>query len=174
MGVPVWSQGQGLIIFNNRVTPEVNARVTFQDGTPVGAGFTAQLYGGPAGTPVDGLTPLLPTTTFRLSSPAALGYVQQVEVPVPGVPRFGDATVQMRVYNGASWETSLIRGESDLIVVRTASETSPPANLVGLQPFQCSPSPNPARPRYSWAERWACSGRVGAAAHEAFGSSSSG
>ncbi len=117
--------------------------MTFPDGTPVGVGFTARLNGGPAGTPVDNLIPLLPHITFRLSSPAALGYVQQVEVPVPGVPRFGDATVQMRVYDGATWETSLIRGESNIIELQTASEISPPANLVGLQPFQVFPIPEP-------------------------------
>lgn len=134
---------QGLIIFNNRVTRQVDARVTFPDGTPVGAGFTAQLYGGPAGTPVELLAPLLPTTTFRLTSQAAMGYIFQVEVRVPGVPRFEDATVQMRVYDGESWENSLIRGESNIITLRTISETWPSEYLVGLLPFQVSPIPEP-------------------------------
>jgi hypothetical protein len=130
---------QGLIIFNNRVSGEVDARVTFPDGTPVGAGFTAQLYGGPAGTPVDLLTPLLPTTTFRTG--AAMGYIFQVEVRVPGVPRFEDATVQMRVYDGESWESSLIRGDSNIITLTTISETWPSEYLIGLRPFQ---NPRPA------------------------------
>jgi hypothetical protein len=132
---------QGLIIFNNRVSGEVDARVTFPDGTPVGAGFTAQLYGGPAGTPVDLLTPLLPTTTFRTG--AAMGYIFQVEVRVPGVPRFEDATVQMRVYDGESWESSLIRGDSNIITLTTISETWPSEYLIGLRPFQVSPIPEP-------------------------------
>ena len=57
--------GQGLVSFQNRQTGVVDARVFLPDGTGAGAGFTAQLLGGPAGTAVDKLVALTPTTTFR-------------------------------------------------------------------------------------------------------------
>src|ERR671924_154860 len=74
---------QGEVNFNNRAGT-VDARVTFCDGGGIGAGFTAQLFGGPEG---GALTPLVPTLTFRTSSAAAMGYTQGgVVVSVPGVP----------------------------------------------------------------------------------------
>lgn len=42
--------GQGQVVFNNRVTGAVDARFLLPDGTGVGAGFTAQLFAGPAGS----------------------------------------------------------------------------------------------------------------------------
>src|SRR5262250_2748506 len=84
--VSVAAFAQGQVTFNNRVSGVVDARVTF-DGGPnagqgVGAGYTAQLFGGPEG---GALTALTPTTTFRTSSAAAQGYVNGVDVTVPGV-----------------------------------------------------------------------------------------
>src|SRR5262245_43656404 len=72
----VYSHAQGTIAFNNRVRPGVDARVTLLDGTPVGADYTAQLYGGREGTAVDSLIPFFPTAQFRTTSTAAMGYVQ--------------------------------------------------------------------------------------------------
>ncbi len=62
----------------------VEARVTLADGTGVGEGFTAQLYGGLDGTPVDQLVPLAPATTFQTASTDARGYVKPVLVAPPG------------------------------------------------------------------------------------------
>ncbi len=139
----IHAYGQGLVNFNNRVTREVDARVTFPDGSPVGVGFTAQLYGGPIGTSVDALVPLFPTTTFRLTSTQAMGYVIGVEVVFQGMQPGTPATVQMRVFDGATWETSVCRGESNPITVSLFGGNGTPTNLVGMQPFQVNCIPEP-------------------------------
>ena len=112
------SSAQGLVYFNNRVAGVVDARVTFEvscgnysgnSGTGVGAGFTAQLFGGPEGTQLFNLTPLFPTTTFRTSSGEAQGYVDPVVVEVPGVPSGKRAIFQMRVFgDGVIWVNRLL------------------------------------------------------------------
>lgn len=125
--------GQGQIVFNNRVTGVVDARVyRYPERPEVWEGVTAQLLGGPPGEP---LQPLFPTTTFRTSSPAAYGYVVPVMVTVPGVLPGEIAIVQMRAYDGASYETSLYRGESPLLTLTIGGGILPPANLTGLQGF---------------------------------------
>lgn len=141
MSFPAVAQGQ--INFANRVSGTVEARVHFLDGTPVGAGYTAQLYGGPVGTPISSLTPLLPTTIFRFG--AGVGYIVGRIITVPeDVVRDGElGTFVMRVFEGASWETSLCRGESNPVNVRPISATPPPTDLQGLQSFQVSCIPEP-------------------------------
>jgi hypothetical protein len=138
--------GQGSVVFNNRVPPIVDARVTFLDGNGVGAGFTAQLYGGPAGSSIEQLTPLFPVTTFRTVPAAALGYVFGEIVRVPDVPLGQSATFVMRVFDGSSWENATCRGESNPITIQLLGDIGsgvPIANLVGLQPFlvDCVPEP---------------------------------
>ena len=134
--------GQGQVVFNNRITGSVDARATFKggpnDGQGVGAGYTAQLFGGPAGTPLSGLTALTPTTTFRTSSAAAQGYVNGVVVTIPGVAEGAQAALVMRVYpTGGSFTSagSIDMGESNLITIATGGGTLPPTNLAGLNAF---------------------------------------
>ncbi len=141
---------QGTVFFDNRVSlplPGINARVTFLDGTPVGAGFTAQLYGGPSGTPLESLEPQFPTTIFQTSTPAGLGYIQPVIVIVAGVERESVATLVMRVFDGPTWESSACRGEAaPLNVTLRGGAPGLDAYLEGLQPFQvnCIPEPSAA------------------------------
>lgn len=132
--------GQGAVVFNNRVPPDINAKVTLPDGTGVGAGFTAQLYGGPAGTAAGALTPLTPTTTFRTG--AAVGYVNPVDVTVPGVLPGASATIVMKAFNGATFEASSAFGQSSPITVTLGGGTLPPANLTGLTGFAVVPEPS--------------------------------
>lgn len=136
------SYAQGTVNFNNWAFPNIDAPVTFLDGTPVGEGFIAQLYGGPTGTPLTPLTPQFPTTTFRVA-PVRAGRVNPVTVTFSNVALGEQATVVMRVYNGGSWETSGCRGESNPIVITTSGGLRPEALLRGLQPFQvdCIPEP---------------------------------
>lgn len=130
--VTVATYGQGQVNFNNRVTGVVDARVVDSAGVGVGAGWTAQLFGGPAGTAVGQLTALTPTTSFRTSSAAALGYVNGVTVDVPGVASGAQATLVMRAYQGASFATATAKGESAPFTVALGGGTLPPSNLVGL------------------------------------------
>ena len=127
-------KGNGVVQLNNRIVGTVDARVLLQDGSGVGAGWTAQLYGGAVGTDTSRLQPLSPTATFRTSSANAMGYVNSVNVTVPGFSEGELATVQLRVYNGASYESSLVRGESTPITVTLGGE-SLPGNLEGMSGF---------------------------------------
>lgn len=139
--VTVAAFGQGAVVFNNRVPPDINARVLMPDGvTGVGAGFTAQLFGGAAGTAVGQLTALTPTTTFRTGN--AAGYVNPVDVTVTGVAAGAQATLVMRAFNGADYASSTIRGESNPITITLGGGTLPPANLTGLQGFTLVPEPS--------------------------------
>jgi len=140
--VSVATYGQGQVNFNNRVTGVVDARVTFADGSGgVGAGYTAQLFGGPAGTPAGQLTALSPSTTFRTSSAAAQGYVNGVTVEVPGVASGNNATLVMRVFATGS---SAVLGESNPITIAVGGGTLPPSNLAGLQGFTVGVVPEPS------------------------------
>lgn len=132
---------QGQFTFSTKTAGTVDARVTFLDGTPVGAGFFAQMYGGPEGTQLALLKPLFPTTTFRNSGRLA-GYVDSVGVTVPGVE--GRATLVMRAFNGANWESSNCRGESAPFTITLTSPPFFPADLVGLQPFSVNCIPEPS------------------------------
>src|SRR5262245_61296967 len=124
--VSVDAFGQGQITFNNRVAGVVDARVTFADGSGgVGVVYTAQLFGGPEGTPAGGLAALLPKTTFRTSSAAAQGYVKGVVVDVPGVAPGFKATVQMRVFDSSNKNV----GQSAPVTITLGGGILPPTNL---------------------------------------------
>jgi hypothetical protein len=136
----VSTYAQGTITFRNRVAAlGIDARVTFTDGTGVGEGYTAQLFAGPAGTPILELRPVFPTTTFLSHDEQVKGYISGVTVIVPTVQPEHFATAIMRVFDGPSWEESTFRGESNPVTVRTSQELG--SFLVGLQPFQVVPEP---------------------------------
>lgn len=134
----------GAVVFNNRIVGVVDARVLLANGNGAGAGWTAQLYGGPSGASVAELKPLFPTTSFRTVSDATLGYVNEVEVSVPGVASGANATLVMRVYNGDTFETSLVHGESAPITIAVGGGLMPPTDLVGLKGFTLPPEPPPS------------------------------
>lgn len=134
------AHGQGAVALNNRVTGVVDVRLVLANGSGAGAGWIAQLYGAAAGTPTANLKPLTPTTTFRTSSAAAMGYVNAVDVIVPGVPPGAQATLILRGFQGSSFETASLRYESNPFTVTLGGGTLPPANLVGLQRFSVVPS----------------------------------
>jgi hypothetical protein len=133
--VSVAAFAQGQITFNNRVAGVVDARVTFADGANagqgVGAGYTAQLFGG---ADANSLSALSPSTTFRTSSAAAQGYVNGVVVDVPGIAPGLKATIVMRVFDSSSAQI----GQSGPISITLGGGTLPPANLEGLQAFTVS------------------------------------
>jgi hypothetical protein len=130
---------QGTIDFRTLIPGIVNAPARFENGEPVGTGFTGQLYGGSAGSSVSSLTPAYPTV------PMLQGYVAgAAEVQIPGVPPAVLATVVMRVYNGSSWETSLCRGESLPITIQLSGGSQPGSWLTGLQGFTVYCIPEPA------------------------------
>jgi hypothetical protein len=140
---PGRSVAQGTVNFANRVpSARIDAPVRFQDGTFVSTGYTAQLYAGPEGSPASALQPVQPTSTFLTG--AAAGYIRPVQIEIAGIFPGQFAALQVRVYGGADWDSSLCRGESDLLLIQLSGGTSLPADLVGLQPFQviCAPEPS--------------------------------
>lgn len=143
--VTVAAYAQGEVNFNNRVTGVVDAKVTFLDGLNagqgVGAGYTAQLFGGAQTSNEGNLVALTPSTTFRTSSAAALGYVTGVAVAVPGVGSGLTGTIQMRVFDAAS---GTLVGKSNLIDLQLGGGTLPPSNLAGLSAFTVTVIPEPS------------------------------
>jgi hypothetical protein len=146
--VSVSTFGQGTILFNNRVTPQVDAPVSRPDGTGAGAGVNAQLFLLNAGT----YTALSPATTFRTTSAAAAFYVQQpaAAVTVPGIGAGQQATIVMRAWEGAagsSYDTALLKGESSPITITLGGVPAvgapiQDAVLTGMQPFALVPEPS--------------------------------
>ncbi len=119
---------------NSAFTPGtgvLDAPVFDVDGTtPLpGAGFTVGLYGGATG----GSLSLLGTTTI------SDGYFSVGNaVSVTGVTAGGAADIQVKVFNGSDFASSMIRGESTVFSVNTGNAGSPPsspANLFGLTSF---------------------------------------
>lgn len=130
LSIPV-PANSGSVVMNNHVPGVVEARVLLADGKPAGAGWVAQLYGGPEGGTLQGL---FPATTFRTSTDA-LGYVNSIDVAVPDVKPGAKATLVMRVFNGSSFETSRDRLESNAITIVVGGGLFPPTALVGLKTF---------------------------------------
>jgi len=146
--VSVSTFGQGTILFNNRITGQVDAPVQRQDGTGAGAGVNAQLFLVSGAT----FTALTPATTFRSSSAAAAFYVTQPATPVtvPGIGAGQQATIVMRAWEGpvgSSYDTALLKGESAPITISLGGVPNvgapiPDAVLTGLQGFTLVPEPS--------------------------------
>jgi hypothetical protein len=139
----VSAYGQGQVVFNNHVVGSVVAQVTWagttsgiQDGVGVPNNkFEAQLFGGPAGGPLEAL---LPKTTFRTG--AGAGFVVPVDVILPKVAPGTAASLQMRVVS----TIGMGAGASKVFNVTLGGGLNPPANLVGLEAFSvcCVPEPS--------------------------------
>ena len=128
----------------------VNAPVTLWDGSGPGlsSGWNAQLVHVRSDSVI---VPLFPASIFRNTSPAASYYVKQPaeNVFVPGLAPGDSATLRLRVWNGASYETATLRGESsDLTLelggtpLRGNGPPIPPPLLLGLQGFTILPEPS--------------------------------
>lgn len=134
------THGQGTILFNTRVTGQVDAPISLVE-TGFGGGATAQLFLVTGGATY---TPLFPATTFRTTSVQASYYVVQPDVPVvvPGIPAGSPATVVLRAWFGSgSYETSTFKGQTNPITITLGGippgggAPIPDAVLVGLQGF---------------------------------------
>ena len=131
---------QSSVQFNNRIPGTVDARVTDGSGAGVGAGWNAELV------LVEGnkLTPLTPSTTFRTSSAAAQGYVNAVDVQIPGSSGNGGEKINliMRAYNGSSFAASSLTGASAPFEVTLGPSNLPPVALANLKAFSVVPEPS--------------------------------
>jgi hypothetical protein len=141
--------GQGTINFNNLVSSAgIDAPVYKPDGvTGAGAGTqaNAQLFLVTGTT----FTALTPATTFRATpAGAAQRYVTPpAPVVVPNIAGGSQATVVLRAWEGASYDTATVRGQSNPITITLGGGGSPPAvpaNLVGLTTFNMTAIPEPS------------------------------
>lgn len=139
------SYGQGQINFNNRVnaaTPPVNAPVTFPSGAGAGTdtAMKTQLFLANGAT----RTAIGDIGSFRATPAAATAFMSQsITVVVPGIDVGGAATVVMRAWNGATYESSTAFGESQPITITLGGGTGVPADLTGLQAFTLTVVPEP-------------------------------
>jgi len=141
--------GQGTINFTTRIVGTLDAPVFKADGTTgAGAGTAASaqlfLFSGGVYTALD------PATTFR-ATPA--GAAQNYVIPpagaviVPNIAGGSQATVVLRAWEGAAYDTALTKGQSAPITITLGGGGSPPAvpaNLVGLQGFSMTTIPEPS------------------------------
>jgi hypothetical protein len=175
--------GQGLINFNNRVTgaggvvapvygPQagsptqvIQGNATTNGGNQtytgpllLGTGFTAELWGGPAGT-AEGSLVLISDVRFRTTTSFA-GFIQPpASAPsVPGVPGGSQATFQLRAWDNqggtlTSWAQALAAWQAGSTALGSSSLFTPPAlveppgtppNLVGLTSFNLTLVPEPS------------------------------
>jgi hypothetical protein len=142
--------GQGTINFTTRIVGTLDAPVFKSDGTTgAGGGATAanaQLFLLSGGV----YTALTPATTFRATpAGAAQNYVIPPATPVTVTTVAGgsQATIVLRAWEGAAYDTALTRGESAPITITLGGGGSPPAvpaNLVGLQGFSMQTIPEPS------------------------------
>jgi hypothetical protein len=141
LGLCTYSQGTVGFWTLSGGTPRIDAPVTFaRTGERLGNGFFAQLYVGPAGAPVVQLQAQGPILAF-VDGPRA-GYIYPGQTVTfegfdPGVP----VTIDMKAFNGGSWEESNIRGESNPLQIILGGRE--PAFLTGLQPFTVDNVPEP-------------------------------
>jgi len=144
MMVTAATNGQGTVQFNNRLPASgIDAKVFYWNGPMTGPDFKAQIYVGSEGTAVGSLRPISPSTTFRTGN--AAGYVNPIDLTIPGIAPGAKATIVMRVYNGQTFESSTIFGTSNPITITLGGAGTPPgpgAELIGLQGFLIMPEPS--------------------------------
>jgi len=124
-------------------------------GPNAGQNYTAQLFGGPLGTPDASLSPMTPTTTFRTQTTLA-GFVitTPTAATLDGVAIGSQARVQLRVWDNStgitSWDQVLLnpnvpRGMSLAFDSQPlGGGPNPPPNLVGLTSFNLFQVPEPS------------------------------
>jgi len=136
------SFAQGTINFNNKVSGAVDARIFDVGGeTPLepGADTFVQLY---AGAGADSLAAVGAATAIRGSGNKA-GWFKGGTVD-SGLAGGSTGYFQVRAWKGAaSYDGASVRGESNVISVKTGggSPPLPPSNLVGLESFSLVPEP---------------------------------
>jgi hypothetical protein len=164
---------QGTIVFNNHVVGSIVAPVYGVDpanpsvpqsgntanGFPVGTtvyggatlsgtGFTAQLWGGPANSPVTALQAATGYSLagFRTGAAAGLWTTSADAAIIPGVGEGQIATLQVRAWDNAggtitTWAaatapgSTVASGSSSLFQSQALGGVSAPPNLVGLLSF---------------------------------------
>jgi len=131
--VSIAAYGQGQFVFNNRVPPDINAKIQDAAGAGLaGTAYTVQLLGGPTGAATSALVPV-GTTDFRTG--AAAGYVNPLTVTVPGVKDAQKADILLRVFAGTGTGGAQV-GNFGPYTVTVAEAPNIPGNLpLGTTPL---------------------------------------
>ncbi|MGV3772054.1 MAG: PEP-CTERM sorting domain-containing protein [Verrucomicrobiales bacterium] len=138
--VALSASAQGLVLFD---TLAVDFQVRGPGNVAPGSGITAQLFQVGAG---GALTPLTPATTFLGTDvpEAARVYTVPVEVAVPGVAPGVAANLVFRAYEGSSFETASVKGETAPFSVILGGGLLPAANLDALTGQSLTLVPEPS------------------------------
>jgi hypothetical protein len=169
VGAASGARAQGFIYFSTRVSGTVVAHVygvgdatQLSGNTPeetpagtqiyfgarlAGAGFSAQLYGGPVGTLEDALVAIGGPSEFRVG-PTLAGTPLPQTLSVPGVPAGATGVFQVRAWNNAggtlvTWDAAAIRGKSALFNVANLGDdvNTLPAVMADVRSFNILPVP---------------------------------
>jgi len=129
---PPTAVAQGAINFNNKVAGVVDAPILLCQDMRNGAGefpgLKVQLMlVGPGGT----ITAVGDLARFRTNPPAATGYFDGGTVIIPG-NNGTPVTLRLRYWTGASYESSLVYGQSHDFTVTPTLLPYVPADLTGL------------------------------------------
>jgi hypothetical protein len=109
--VSIAAYGQGQVVINNRLTPDVNARLILAGTDPaggtsssIGTDYTVNFFGGATGSAFSAAQALNPaSSTLRgAAGTATAGYFTGVTATVPGVDVGGKADIWVQVVNTAS------------------------------------------------------------------------
>jgi len=143
------SLAQGQFTFANKCCAWMNARVTFCDGTGLGAGYWAQAYIKLAAEPESSYAAVGTAVNFRTGTSA--GYIVPAVVTT-SYPNSTAVTVQMRVWEASAgtYEDAVQAGKgeygfSNPVGLKVTEAPTPPADMLGLQPFslaKCIPEPS--------------------------------
>lgn len=142
--VSIAAYGQGQFVFNNRIPPDINAKIQLTDGTALaGTAYTVQLLAGAAGTPVAQLQPI-GTTDFRTG--AAAGYVNALTPTVPGLGEGKSADVVLRIFAGVGTGGAALTPDLGPFTVTLHESPNTPSNLpMGTTPLSVTAAiPEPA------------------------------
>jgi hypothetical protein len=149
MLVSIAAYGQGQVVINNRVLPDVNARLILAGTDPadgsqssIGTTYSINLFGGPTGTAFAQLMPLNPaSTTLRgAAGSTAAGYFNGVTATIPNVDVGGKADIWLQVVAPGGATVNL----GPFTATLGGGTTVPPNLALGTSPLSVSIVPEPA------------------------------
>lgn len=170
-GVTAGVFAQGTIVYYNRITGSVVAPVyglevpdptvskignsqTYTGPALAGAGYTASLWAGAAGTAANALT-LVPDSLKGFRTGGFAGAIDNSGqlIAIPGVGEGSSAALQLRVWDNlggtiTSWEAALAAGvaagSSAVFDSLALGGLAPAPNMVGLESFNIYVVPEPS------------------------------
>jgi hypothetical protein len=154
---------QGTVFFANRLSATDWAKVTLNGVGVEGAGYSAQLFAGPAGTAEGSLVAVAASLTSFRTGAGAGAWTSVTDVAIPGVVAGAQAALQVRVWanNGGTVTTyaaavaagNLATGVSAVMTSNPLGGGNPPTpspNMLGLgvtdplQAFSLTVIPEPS------------------------------